>query len=234
MPRSSSQRPSGPPQLAPNDGHARRLLALAAWRNGRLGQAQESFRRAIELTGRAPAVLSEYAWFMASQRGPKLAEEAAREALDADQDSSTAWAALGLAQYRLHHLADAEASLRRALALNPDDIYAVSAMVGLLQDQRKDDEAEALVNRLKNEAGAEELVESVHQEAKQRRLAGMLVQRNADPETLVGEPRSYRWIWLLGATALVTLLLCILDTRWIYAAPAMGLMLLVLLRRWLD
>jgi Tfp pilus assembly protein PilF len=221
-------------ELAPHDGHAHRLLALAAWRNGRLGQAQESFRRALGLTGRAPAVLSEYAWFMASERGPKLAQEAAQAAVDADERSSTAWAALGLAQYRLHRFAEAEASLRRALQLNPNDIYAVSAMVGLLQDQRKDDKAEALVSMLKGQAGTEEVVESVQQQARERRIAGMLVQRKVDLDTAVGEPRRYRWIWLLGATAFVTLMLCLVDRRWLYAAPAIALVLLVLLRRWLD
>ena len=221
-------------ELAPNDARAHRLLALAAWRNGRLSHAQESFRRAIGLTGHAPAVLSEYAWFMASERGPKLAEQAARTALEADNNSSTAWAALGLAQYRLHRLAEAEASLRRALELNPNNIYAVSAMVGLLQDQRKDDKAEALVSMLKDEAGAEDVVESVHRQAKQRRIAGMLVQRKVDLDTAVGEPRSYRWIWLLGATAFVTLMLCLIDVRWLYAAPAIALLLLLFLRRWLD
>jgi Flp pilus assembly protein TadD len=221
-------------ELAPNDGHAHRLLAMAAWRNGRLGQAQESFRRAIGLTGHASAVLSEYAWFMASKRGPKLAEDAARTALTADAESSTAWAALGLAQYRLHRLAEAEASLRRALALNPDDIYAISAMVGLLQDQRKNDKAEALVSMLKNEAGAEELVEAVRQEAKERRIAGMLVERKVDLDAMTSEPRSYRWIWLLGAAAFVALLLCLLDRRWLYAVPVLALILLFVLRRWLD
>jgi cytochrome c-type biogenesis protein CcmH/NrfG len=154
--------------------------------------------------------------------------------LDAEAASSTAWAALGLAQYRLHRLADAESSLRQALHLNPNDIYAVSAMVALLQDQRKDDKAEALVNLLKDEAGAEELVESVHQEAKQRRIAGLLVQRKADPETMVSEPRRYRWIWLLVATAFIGLMLCLVDRRWLYAAPAIALVLLLALRRWLD
>ena len=95
------------------------------------------FELAIARFGKHPALLSDYAWFMATERGPKLAEAAAHAAIEADAASSTAWAALGLAQFRLHRRGDAEASLRRALELNPNDIYAQSAMVTLLQEQRR-------------------------------------------------------------------------------------------------
>ncbi len=175
-------------------------LALAAWRTGG-SLAQESFQRAIELssgrTGRPwSAMLSEYAWFMANERGPKLAEQAAREAVEADAGSSTAWAALGLAQFRLHRREEAEASLRRALELNPNDIYAQSAMVALLQDRRDDRKAEALAGLLQEHAGTEELVASVRDEAKQRQIARMLVERKVDLDQLVSEPRHYGWIWV--------------------------------------
>ena len=137
---------------------------MAAWRTRRLAMAQESFQRAIGRSGRRPAMLSEYAWFMANERGPKLAERAAREAVEADAGSSTAWAALGLAQFRLHRRTEAEASLRRALELNPNDIYAQSAMVRCCRTARDDRSAEALASLLQEHAGAEELVASVREE----------------------------------------------------------------------
>ena len=67
--------------------------------------------------------------------------------------SSIAWAALGLAEYRLHRRREAEADLRRALKLDPNDIYAQSAMVVLLQEQRQDDRAEALADLLAENPG---------------------------------------------------------------------------------
>jgi Tfp pilus assembly protein PilF len=162
--------------------NAHRLLGLAAWRAERLSLAQESLERAIELSGRRPEFLSEYAWFMASERGPRPAQLAAREAVEADAESSTAWAALGMAQLRLHRRDDAEVSLRRALKLDPNDLYARAAMLTLLQEQHQDGKAEALADLLSDEPHAEEFVAQVRDEAKQRKIAQMLVERDAMPE----------------------------------------------------
>jgi Tfp pilus assembly protein PilF len=220
--------------LAPGDEHAHLLGALAAWRSGRLALAQESFERAIDCSGRRPRMLSEYAWFMANERGPKPAEEAAQEAVEADAGSSTAWAALGLAQFRLHRRDEAEASLRRALELNPNDIYAQSAMVSLLQDRRDDSKAEALVGLLEDYAGTEELVASVRDDAKQRRIARMLVERKVDLDQLVSERRHYGWIWLLAGGTIVALLSYFLDPWAPTVVVLITFFLLVALRKWFD
>jgi len=233
-PDESLQEASRAVALAPADEHAHRLLALAAWRTGRLTLAQESFRRAIERSGRRAAMLVDYAWFMANERGPKLAEPAAREAVAADAGSSTAWAALGLTQFRLHRREEAEASLRRALELDPNDIYAQSAMVTLLQDRRDHRSAEALVGLLQDHAGTEELVASVRDEAKQRRIAGMLMERKVDLDQLVSEPRRYGWIWVAAVGTGVAILSYFLDP---WAPPIVVLItlfLLVALRKWFE
>ena len=180
------------------------------------------------------AILSEYAWFMANERGPKLAERSAREAVEADAGSSTAWAALGLAQFRLHRREEAEASLRRALELNPNDIYAQSAMVALLQDRRDDRNAEALVGLLQEHAGTEELVASVRDEAKQRRIARLLMERKVDIEQLVSEPRRYGWIWVAGAGTFVALLSYLLDPWAPVVVVLLTLFLLVALCKWFE
>lgn len=221
-------------ELAPGDHHAHQLLAMAAWRTGRLGMAQDSFQRAIGLSLRLPSLLAEYAWFMAAERGPKLADEAARDAVDADAGSSTAWAALGLAQYRLHRRKEAEECLQKALRLNPNDIYAQSAMVTLLQDQHQDGQAEALAGLLEEHAGAEELAAAVRREAKLRRVGRMLVERRVDPDQLPDESRSFRWIWLLLGAAVVAPFLYIINPWLAGAALALTLLLIVALRRWLD
>jgi Tfp pilus assembly protein PilF len=220
--------------LAPADPHAHRVLAFAAWRAERLALAQESFERAISLGGHRPALLSDYAWFMATERGPKLGEQAARDAVEADPASSTAWAALGLSQHRLHRRSEADASLRRALALDPNDIYAQSAMVALLQDQRQDGKAEALVGLLEGHAGAEDLVAAVREEAKRRRIGRMLVERKANPDSVARRPRSYFWIWILAAATLVGLLFSVVGPANLPLALAAAAVLLFFLHLVLD
>jgi len=191
-------------ELDPTSDYAHRILGLAAWRQERRTLAQESLERAIELSGGRPELLAEYAWFMATERGPRLGEAAARRAIDADAEISTAWAALGLAQYKLHHRAEAETSLRRALELNPQDLYAQGAMVMLLQDRGLDDQAEVLAEQVGKAPGTEEFVASIRDEAKRRQIARMLVERNALPEPTAEEsPR--RWAaWTVGLALIVT------------------------------
>lgn len=233
-PRESFEEARRAVEMAPADHHAHQLLAMAAWRTGRLGFAQESFEKAIGLSARRPALLSEYAWFMATERGPKPAEQAAREAIEADAESSTAWAALGLAQFRLHRRAEAENSLQKALRLNPNDIYAQSAMVTLLQDRRQDGKAEALAGLLEDHPGAEELVAAVRREAKLRRVGKLLVERKGDPDQLSTEPRSFAWIWLLLGAAVIAPLLYLINP-WLSAAVIiLALALVIVLRKWLD
>ena len=221
-------------ELAPADEHAHRLLAMSAWRNGRLATAQESFERAIAVCGRTSALLSDYAWFMATERGPKLAKEAAEAAIEADAHSSTAWAALGLAQYRLHRRDQAEASLRRALQLNPNDIYAQSAMVTLLQDRREDGKAEALVGLLEEHAGTEDLVASVRDEAKRRQIGRMLVERKIDVGGPPSEPRSYLWTWVLAVAVLVGLLFSFFGWMYLPIVLVFAIVLVFVLHRLID
>ena len=194
-------------QLDPRNQYAQRLLGLAAWRAERLTLAQTSLEQAVELSQRKPELLAEYAWFMASERGPRLAEQAAQEALAADGASSTAWAALGLAQYRLHRRHQAETSLRRALELDPNDLYAQSAMVVLLQDQRKDAKAQA--HLLEDSPGTEEFVESVRAEAKRRQIDALLLERKVGQDAVLDESPRRRGLWLCMAAVMIALL-CLL------------------------
>jgi cytochrome c-type biogenesis protein CcmH/NrfG len=178
--------------------------------------------------------MSDYAWFMASERGPKPAEQAAKRAVEADPESSTSWAALGLVQYRLHRRGEARTSLRRALQLNPKDIYAQSAMAVLLQDMREDDQAEVLADLLKEHAGTEEFVENVRRQAKHRRIARMLMERKTELDKPADEPRSYRWIWLLGGATPVAILSYFIDPWGPAWVAGFTLVVLVVLRKWLD
>jgi Tfp pilus assembly protein PilF len=221
-------------ELDAEDHYARHLLALTAWRTGRLGPAQAAFQEAIKLSGNRPALLSDFAWFMATERGPRPAEEAARRAVAADPESSTAWAALGLAQFRLHQREEAEISLRRALRLDPNDIYAQSAMVAVLQDRHEDAQAEALAGMLAEHAGAEHLATSICAEAKRRRVARMLVERKVDCEAPAGQPRSYLWLWLAAFGAFTAFLFAFVHPWGPTVVLALTVIVLLVFRPWLD
>ena len=139
---------------------------------------------------------------MAAERGPRLALAAASEAVRAANHSSTAWAALGMAQFRLHRNQEAEASLQRALALDADDPYAQSAMAALLHEKRHDRQAVGLTRLLENMPGTEHIVAGIREEAHRRQLAKRLVERDALPP-VVFEFSVRRWVWPLAAVMLV-------------------------------
>ncbi len=194
-------------QIDPRSYKAHSLLGVAAWRLGRLTLAQQAFETAIRNSGDQAGPLIDFAWFMASERGPRLAEDAALEAVAADDNSSTAWAALGLSQLRLHRRDDAEQSLRRALQNDPNDPYAQYAMTRLLQDRRADSDAVHLASLLQETPGTQTLVDEIRREAKQRQVARKLVERGAYP-TLERHDRPYRpWFWFVAAVVVIFVLL---------------------------
>ncbi|MGE0607659.1 MAG: tetratricopeptide repeat protein [Pirellulales bacterium] len=164
-------------KLSPNSAAAQQVLAWCAWQSNNLGLAQAALENLVELHARSPESLADYAEFMACERGPKLGEEAARQALAADNKSATAWAALGISQHRQHRPAEAEASLMRALALDSDNPRAQWAMVRLLQEKGEHSQADALASFLKDSPGGEEFAERIHREAVRRRTVAKLFDR---------------------------------------------------------
>jgi len=198
-------------ELAPENATAHNLLGVAAWRAGKLTQAQASLEEAVRLSGGNAGMLTDYAWFMAAERGPRPAEDAALEAVAVAAKSSTAWAALGLAQLRLHRRDEAQTSLRRALRLDPNDPYAQYAMARLLHDRRQDAPATALADLLADTPGTEQIVADMRQQAKQRQVARMLVERGAYPAAVRSAPWYRAWIWLAVAVAMIVVLLLLLK-----------------------
>ncbi len=151
--------------MVPNNPYGQLALARAAWRTRRNTLAQQAFEQAVACSGRDADVLAEFAWFMANARGPKLAEATARDAIEADGQSSTAWASLGIALHRLHREHEAEESLSRALELDPNNVQAQSAMLVLLQFRGETGKAAALAEVMQDAAGAEKFVESARRRA---------------------------------------------------------------------
>ena len=190
-------------ELDPRNDQVQLVLGLAAWRSGRLYLAQQSLESAIRLSDGKPGMLVDYAWFMASERGPRLAEDAALEAVGMNDRSSTAWAALGLAQFRLRRRQDAEASLNRALELDPDDPYAQSVMATLLHDRHDDGQAMALARLLEDTPGTEDIVGRLRRDVKQRQVAKMLVERGVTLPREIPPKRYARWVWRLLTIGLI-------------------------------
>jgi tetratricopeptide (TPR) repeat protein len=140
---------------------------------------------------------------MAVERGARLAEDACLEAVAANETSSTAWAALGLVQSRLHEREQAEKSINRALELDPTDPYAQSVMIGFLHDHNQDSKALPLLELLEETPGTLDLVEKIRREILSRRMAQLLVERGLD-RLQPGNPRRIvDWAWLAVVVALV-------------------------------
>ena len=122
--------------------------------------------------------------------GEAVAE--AQRAVELDPRNQYAQRLLGLAAWR-----------DERLTLGPNDLYAQSAMVVLLQDQRKDTKAEALAHLLEGSPGTEEFVKSVRAEARERQIARMLLERKAIPEEVSSESFRRRGFWLAVAAAMI-------------------------------
>ena len=68
------------------------LMAGAAVKLGRTTDARRAFERAVEASDRQPGIMADYASYLASEGGARLAEQAAIQAIQADGQSSNAWA----------------------------------------------------------------------------------------------------------------------------------------------
>lgn len=225
-------------ELEPASALAWSQLASAAWSAERLYLAQQAFEQAILLAPNDAELLAEFAWFMASARGPRLAEQAARKAIDADEKSPTAWAALGMAQWRLHRRKQARESLGQALKLDPNSARAQSAMMLLLEDQRDDRNALALARILEDTPGTEQIIEAVRRAAKQRQLVRRLAERQMPPPTQGGQSSPLwsllNWYRVLAIGSLVVMtavVFCTAGSTWRWATlPAWILLIWFLVR----
>lgn len=214
-------------QRAPENDRAQQLLGRAAWQSHDFALAQQSFERAVEISGRKPALLAEYAWFMACAGAPKFAEAAARRAMRADAACPTAWAALGRAQHRLNRLVDAQNSLGRALELDPNNLSAQAAMVMLLRARGDEAKATALARVMEDNPAAAQFLASAEHEAKAVRLCQRLLEHK------MVRPYDSAWSplpFIVGMTVFfVALCFLIMGDR---LAAALSLLPLILLCLW--
>lgn len=137
--------------LDPDDDSAQLALALAAWRSRRITLAQQAFERAVDRSGQKAEVAAQYAWFLASEQAAQVGARAAERVIGQSPRIATAWAALGLSQFRLQRSEQAEQSLRRALEIDPHNPEAQSAMIRLLKRRGEHRQADLLNEMLEQE-----------------------------------------------------------------------------------
>jgi len=174
-------------ELGPQNPTCHLALAWAAWEAENWKLAQESLEAAVRWSDRDPQVLTEYARFMACCRGPRLAWRAAREAVAANPESSAAWAALALAQHRMHRYGDAEESIARALKLDPNDLLTQSLTMSLLEAKGETGKAAALAQLMRDMPGGEQLAETFQQRQRERAAVEQLLGRQQVQRQLIGE-----------------------------------------------
>jgi Tfp pilus assembly protein PilF len=123
---------------------AQMAFALAAWRSRKISLAQQAFERALSLCRHRTPFEAQYAWFQASELDARGAEKLAERVVGSSPRSATAWASLGLAQFRLNRPDDAALSLKRAMEIDPKSPEAQSAMIRLLKRRGQTRQADAL------------------------------------------------------------------------------------------
>ncbi|MFP3937558.1 MAG: tetratricopeptide repeat protein [Phycisphaerae bacterium] len=158
-------------RAAPEAFPPRLALAQALWAGDRLDAAEAAFEYAVRVSRDHPYVLSEYASFLAIDRRADAAEKIAQKAIRAEPSSPHAWAALGLAQYRLGRPAEAKSSLRRALELDPESDRAQMAMESLLRTVGRRSGSQAVAQIMADLPEAQQLAEKVYEQLRTQELS---------------------------------------------------------------
>ena len=114
---------------------------------GDLGAAETAFRRAVSLSPKEASLHLALADLLARRHDWAEAVKEAREATTLDPDHGTAQSLFGrLLDIEVQRLArEAEGAMRRALALQPDDMECVIQLADLLHRSSRMDEAAGLV-----------------------------------------------------------------------------------------
>jgi type IV pilus assembly protein PilF len=109
--------------INPNFGPAYNLRGLIFASLGEDAQADESFRRALQLNARDPDAMHNYGWFLCQRQRVSEAVAQFNQALAQPQyrDTARTLAARGVCQARANQWMEAEASLMRSYELDPSN-----------------------------------------------------------------------------------------------------------------
>jgi Tfp pilus assembly protein PilF len=193
-------------QVAPGAFETHLVLAQSLWTCDNPNEAQREFEQAISLSRGHPYVLSEYASFLAIDRDAADAHRVAEEAIKANPNSADAWAALGVAQYRLQRIPEAKSSLRRSLELNPASNRAALAMQAVLSEVARRKGAAALRDMIKDIPEAGQLAAELCRQV-QRREEAWSEAAEDEAETVSRRPNSARLrrAWYIAIAVLLAL-----------------------------
>lgn len=109
--------------INPNFGPAHNLRGLIFASLGEDAQADESFRRALQINPRDPDAMHNYGWFLCQRQRVPEGVAQFNQALAQSQyrDAARTLAARGVCQARANQWAEAEASLMRSYELDPSN-----------------------------------------------------------------------------------------------------------------
>ncbi len=189
------------------------MLAVCADQLNRRAEAQEHFEIALDLSNRNHDVLEEYALFMAAQRPAGEGERVARSAVEQLPRSPSAWTSLGIAQLRLDDVASAEASLQRALEIDPHHGPAKFVLGTLYVQTGRRKTAQALSELIEDDVLREELRDELARARPRIRHpmgeadAGLAMNPTVDPaRTDHSKPWANPLLWAIVLVVLAALL----------------------------
>jgi len=128
-------------RLDPARGEFHANLANLQRRRKKPRQAEQSYRRALELAPDHRPAKRSLALTLNDLRRAEEAEALCREMISADEADAEAWVLLGITLANLQRLADSEAAYRRAIALDPDNRVAHHNLGALLSQMQRPDAA---------------------------------------------------------------------------------------------
>lgn len=158
----------------PDDWRALWLQGAARFSMGRTGEALEPLERACELDSTQAEVLRTTARVAETVRRPDVAERAWRRLAWVDPEDGEAWFQVAAAQARRGDFANAEASLERALELNPARPGSLFLLAWVQESRGRVPEA--------IETYLEHLEMHPDDTATRRRLVGLLVRADRPAE----------------------------------------------------
>nr|WP_145548705.1 tetratricopeptide repeat protein [Variovorax boronicumulans] len=133
-------------QAAPDDASLWSACGIAARLADRPADAERCWRRALALQPDALAT-HHLASLLRAQGRDDAALDCYQAAADDGSADARCWLGLGVLCAASQRLADAETAYRHALALQPDDVAALTNLGLVLEQQRRLDEAEACQRR---------------------------------------------------------------------------------------
>jgi tetratricopeptide (TPR) repeat protein len=139
----------------PQDAQARRYLAEAMWRRGKVQPALEQIEIARRLAPDDAALLVKLGEMHLSLDEWEAARAAAEQALDADSDLPAAWLLRGDTYRRSGRFDEALSDYTRALRLRPDDVDILRRLAVVSLDRQQPERALAYSQTLIDNYGPE-------------------------------------------------------------------------------